>query len=250
MHEVGARRPLFSFSSWKYTNKFSTSCRPSPLTAIPGIVQFRLKIDNRSTRMHADVKGTVGSCFSTTLGSVLHELYHTFDLGHSKDGIMGRGFDNICKVFTNPQICKSSSFHNKIEFKEQLSTCSLKHVDKNMKKDFTVIRRTEEVDDTLLTKSCAVLLSFHRWLNNYPTQTSHLSFDSSNKVVKSTAGVRVVEIRQTEDELILQSWVFISKVLKFSFQIPQNVLSELNNQNLIILVEDSIGTIIKEEFVA
>ncbi|CAH1998344.1 unnamed protein product [Acanthoscelides obtectus] len=111
-------------------------------------------------------RGTVGSCFSTTLGSVLHELYHTFDLGHSKDGIMGRGFDNICKVFTNPQICKSSSFHNKIEFKEQLSTCSLKHVDKNMKKDFTVIRRTEEVDDTLLTKSCAVLLSFHRYKFN------------------------------------------------------------------------------------
>nr|CAH7758288.1 unnamed protein product [Callosobruchus chinensis] len=195
-------------------------------------------------------RGTVGACFSTTLGSVLHELYHTFDLGHSKDGIMGRGFDNIWKVFTNPQMCKSLSFHNKIEFKEQLSTCSLKNVEKSIKKDFTVIRRTEEVDDTLLTKSCAVLLSFHRWFNNYPNQSSHLSFDTSNKVVKSTAGVRVVEIRQVDDELILYSWVFVSKVLKFSFQIPEDVLNELSNQNLIILVEDSVGNILKEEFVA
>lgn len=44
-------------------------------------------------------RGTYGGCFSTTLGSVCHELGHTFDLGHSKDGIMGRGFDNIDLVF-------------------------------------------------------------------------------------------------------------------------------------------------------
>lgn len=47
-------------------------------------------------------RGTFGGCFSTTLGSVCHELGHTFDLGHSKYGIMGRGFDNIHLVFITP----------------------------------------------------------------------------------------------------------------------------------------------------
>lgn len=55
-------------------------------------------------------RGTYGSCFSTTLGSVCHELGHTFDLGHSKKGIMGRGFDNINLVFT---ICNQSKDANK-----------------------------------------------------------------------------------------------------------------------------------------
>lgn len=45
-------------------------------------------------------RGTYGGCFATTLGSVCHELGHTFDLGHTPDGIMGRGFDNVNLVFT------------------------------------------------------------------------------------------------------------------------------------------------------
>lgn len=45
-------------------------------------------------------RGTYGGCFATTLGAVCHELGHTFDLGHTPDGIMGRGFDNVNLVFT------------------------------------------------------------------------------------------------------------------------------------------------------
>lgn len=45
-------------------------------------------------------RGTYGTCFSTTLGSVCHELGHTFDLGHPQHGIMGRGFDNVHLVFS------------------------------------------------------------------------------------------------------------------------------------------------------
>ena len=35
-----------------------------------------------------------------TLGSVLHELGHCFDLGHTEEGIMGRGFDDLDLFFT------------------------------------------------------------------------------------------------------------------------------------------------------
>lgn len=44
-------------------------------------------------------RGTRGHCFSTTLGSALHELCHTFGLGHTQNGIMGRGFHNISDFF-------------------------------------------------------------------------------------------------------------------------------------------------------
>lgn len=52
-------------------------------------------------------RGTYGGCFATTLGSVCHELGHTFDLGHTPDGIMGRGFYNVNLVFTF-QTCKGN----------------------------------------------------------------------------------------------------------------------------------------------
>ena len=47
----------------------------------------------------SNYRGTHGGCLATTLGSVLHELGHTFDLGHTRDGIMGRGFDYVDRVF-------------------------------------------------------------------------------------------------------------------------------------------------------
>lgn len=47
----------------------------------------------------SNYRGTHGGCLATTLGSVLHELGHTFDLGHTREGIMGRGFDYVDRVF-------------------------------------------------------------------------------------------------------------------------------------------------------
>ncbi|XP_064620229.1 uncharacterized protein LOC135483347 [Lineus longissimus] len=38
--------------------------------------------------------------YATGLGASLHELGHTFDLGHTTTGIMARGFDDLHRVFT------------------------------------------------------------------------------------------------------------------------------------------------------
>ncbi|XP_063238481.1 uncharacterized protein LOC134539997 [Bacillus rossius redtenbacheri] len=57
-------------------------------------------VDSRYFMDDSCYRGTYGACFATTLGSVCHELGHTFDLGHTETGIMGRGFDNINLVFT------------------------------------------------------------------------------------------------------------------------------------------------------
>nr|XP_023022918.1 putative zinc metalloproteinase YIL108W [Leptinotarsa decemlineata] len=206
-------------------------------------------------------RGTIGACFSTTLGSVLHELYHTFDLGHTEDGIMGRGFDNIYKVFTKFDLSTNqnmgntietkNTFLDKIEFKEKLEPESLAErlQSQKRKKEFTVIKKFEEVDDTVLSKSCAAILCYHRCFNQVPSkQSSLLSFDSSNKLIKSTSGIRVIEIRIPNTEFVIFSWVFDGRILKFSFQIPQEVIIELCDKTNIIFVEDTIGSILKESF--
>jgi hypothetical protein len=45
-------------------------------------------------------RGTVGGCFATTLGGLIHELGHMLDLGHTENGMMSRGCDDIDKFFT------------------------------------------------------------------------------------------------------------------------------------------------------
>ena len=47
---------------------------------------------------------------ATTLGAAIHELGHVFDLAHSEDGFMARGFDDLDKFFK----CSSQSANNSI----------------------------------------------------------------------------------------------------------------------------------------
>lgn len=75
----------------------------------------------------SNYRGTYGGCLATTLGSVLHELGHTFDLGHTREGIMGRGFDNIDRVFvgfsgveTNRNSVRRDPQHTTVALSRQL----------------------------------------------------------------------------------------------------------------------------------
>ena len=53
-------------------------------------------------------RGTFGTAYSTTFGSLLHELGHAFNMDHTPTGIMGRGFDDF-RDFVLP--VKSSTCH-------------------------------------------------------------------------------------------------------------------------------------------
>lgn len=53
------------------------------------------------------------ACYATGLGATLHELGHTFDLGHTRKGIMGRGFDDIHKFFIVDMFYYDSPFQKK-----------------------------------------------------------------------------------------------------------------------------------------
>lgn len=101
-------------------------------------------------------RGTLGGCLSTTLGSVLHELCHTFGLGHTDKGIMGRGFDNIEKIFL---ISDTSSPKTQSSIANKTNQNSIRNVgfcNKITEKNLFC------EDETYFTKSCAAFLSYHR----------------------------------------------------------------------------------------
>lgn len=84
---------------------------------------------------------------------------------------MGRGFDNIHKIFIdtkldgcNQFVDSSTTFHDEIHFQEELESESLSErlIAENKRKGFTVTKKVEDVGNTVLEKSCAVLLCYHR----------------------------------------------------------------------------------------
>lgn len=269
------------------------------------------KVDSKYFMDDSCYRGTYGSCFSTTLGSALHELGHTFDLGHSSDGIMGRGFDNIDLVFTvpfkdnNENKCSSKTCGHIVKpvFREssQKSTVCLTRLlqvsytvtpleEKLKQKQEDINRRidcnssvnahntklygtdkkfaiqsgnncensaslqnkitnsnTEKVintsDNTYWSKSCAVLLSYHRWFNDYTDEFSgELILDPTRNVLESPYGIRVVEIRDSSGQ-ILSDWQFIDENKRTEFTLPSGVYSQPGQ---LLIAEDSAGNILKQ----
>lgn len=117
----------------------------------------------------------------------------------------------------------------------------------NIYKVFTTQKNNENDDETHFTKNCAVFLRYHKWINCVLEQyKSILSYDSMANVMRSTVGIKVVEIRRDNDEMVLESWVFTSKVLKFQFRIPEEILKQLVGEKTIIVVEDTHGNILRK----
>ncbi|XP_035232882.1 putative zinc metalloproteinase YIL108W isoform X2 [Stegodyphus dumicola] len=72
---------------------------PENLHEVPWRFGDKRRIDRMQFMDDSANRGWYWACYSTGLGATLHELGHTFDLGHTKSGIMGRGFDDIYKYF-------------------------------------------------------------------------------------------------------------------------------------------------------
>ncbi|KAK7873112.1 hypothetical protein R5R35_006342 [Gryllus longicercus] len=84
---------------------FGSACLHTWASRIEEVIPRLLNINKVDAQHFMDdscYRGTYGGCYATTLGSVCHELGHTFDLGHSSEGIMARGFDNLDLVFALP----------------------------------------------------------------------------------------------------------------------------------------------------
>lgn len=196
----------------------------------------------------SNYRGTHGGCLATTLGSVLHELGHTFDLGHTREGIMGRGFDNVDRVFlgaagidSNRNPVRRDPQHTTVSLSRQLSvTVTIQdqasflvsprrgrlHSENSsrplvspassqsnfsssipgrlsapaspeLNRSFSksVIQANFESfgsqpDRTFWGTSCATLLAYHRWFNNYNEKISH----RDNNEIKYDAK-RLVKLR-------------------------------------------------------
>ncbi|XP_023323968.1 uncharacterized protein LOC111697995 isoform X2 [Eurytemora carolleeae] len=179
-------------------------------------------------------RGTIGGCFATTLGSVLHELGHCFDLGHTEEGIMGRGFDDLDLFFTlteakgrmKPRLNPCSSYQNQEINLNPLSPSSTS-APGDFSPRFTSVRRSDSISKYLeeytqkrirsmknqtasgcfWTSSSSVILSRQKWMNSTPC--SNIKAELPELSVVSCCELAAVEIRG-EGGIVLNNWTSIS----------------------------------------
>ncbi|GJQ84927.1 hypothetical protein Trydic_g15405, partial [Trypoxylus dichotomus] len=177
------------------------------------------RVDKQKFMDDSCYRGTYGTCFTTTLGSVLHELCHTFDLGHTQDGIMDRGFDNVHKFFivTNSNV---SGDEESVALKSKClavnSLVNSNSIIRNPNRVQNSRPRKKSEDDTHFTRSCSVILSYHKFFNDYANRSNGyiLKFDRATNFVKSTLGIRVIEIRKGMNEMKTVLMILILYLLR------------------------------------
>ncbi|KAI1292017.1 UPF0545 protein C22orf39 -like protein [Halotydeus destructor] len=138
---------------------------------------------------------TRGGCFATTLGSCVHELGHTFDLGHSNIGFMSTGFNRIDELFTNVHSCRKVKWWN---------------------------------------TSSALILTQHKWLNaSYEDRkVTYPIILMDNDIVKSNFGMTVIEYRERANSNIISydSFTLPKKIVKLRcFNVNVIIMDVLGN---------------------
>ncbi|KAK3874151.1 hypothetical protein Pcinc_020882 [Petrolisthes cinctipes] len=86
-------------------------------------------IDSNSLMDFSGGRGTWGACYGTHLGSVLHEMAHTLDLGHTPHGIMARGFEDLHVFFTTTKLTSDylpQSPHHSSIMRQSMSSSLIK----------------------------------------------------------------------------------------------------------------------------
>ncbi|ODN05985.1 hypothetical protein Ocin01_00722, partial [Orchesella cincta] len=167
---------------------------------------WNAELDNCAARFGA-VDRTEGSLYAASVGSVLHEMGHIFDLGHTDAGLMGSQFNRIdtclSPVLSYPPVCEL--------FRSKLGSdvCPMRP------KIGLPTNGCLSEDLLSIGISCATLLYFHKW---FQPNSSNDSGDSEanivlskNKVVSKHSTLVTLQVRDTEDERLLKSWTFIEK---------------------------------------
>ncbi|XP_050436594.1 uncharacterized protein LOC126843246 [Adelges cooleyi] len=233
---------------------FGTGCLytwPSQLKEVLQCFTNMKKVDTNVLLDDSCFRGNFGGCFSTTLGSVWHEIGHTFDLGHTKYGIMGRGFDNVHLTFTLDNInMAQESISNRKRYIVCIENCINNYKAKedlsnnnSVNNKTNLYAKSDECDTTTncWSNGCAAILLFHKWFNSYDEEKSNgPHYVVKRNLLTSTKGLKVVQLRR-DDGFVTHSWEFLRNNNKQTFILPV----QLATIGTTIVAEDSNGNILK-----
>uniref|UniRef100_A0A1B0CKE3 Zinc metalloproteinase n=1 Tax=Lutzomyia longipalpis TaxID=7200 RepID=A0A1B0CKE3_LUTLO len=138
---------------------------------------------------------TYGGCFATTIGVLLHEMGHIFDLAHCSEGIMGSNCDRVDQMLT------LKDFHG------QYGNVPKRHVPTGRGTRCTIVRHPggmaaafsamSHSNGVYFTENCLTLLDTHKWFNESrePQLDAGLAFNADTREICGKYPLRLVEMR-------------------------------------------------------
>lgn len=201
---------------------------PDKIDDVTSAFMNKTKVDLSRLLDDSNYRCTHGGTFSTTLGALIHEMGHIFDLAHTETGLMGNDIDFIHRFF----LCENFT---EVLPKRIVKSCQLTNQDVNESakhKRLTKIRKPGGVflekyyeqkdnDMTFFEPNCLIALSCHRWFTQCHSH-NNLSYCETTRTVNSEAfPIRIIEIRELDknNSLLIKFWSHDS----LKFEIPQNV---------------------------
>ncbi|XP_017492492.1 PREDICTED: uncharacterized protein LOC108380610 [Rhagoletis zephyria] len=229
---------------------------PQTCNAIQTCFGSTKEVDLTELPDDSNYRRTYGGVYATTLGAVVHEIGHTFDLGHTKDGVMGNGFDYVNRVFTLDNLT------------EHLPDRIIQHVAPKViaqvatRPRFTQLKRTtnsfldkyheqKTSDSFYFTRNCAVILAHHKWFRIHNGSAdeeracdAEITYDAVNNCVISAGDnhpLCLIEVRCMDNSLVkywyeLQSGKDIDEI--YTFHLPKEAHEE--NHYLFVLTKTGL----------
>ncbi|CAF0794138.1 unnamed protein product [Brachionus calyciflorus] len=226
---------------------YGTACLftwPEELDELESCCSDMRKVDSSQMNDSA-FRNTYSDCYSTTLGSLLHEFSHLLDLGHDSEGIMHRGFDDLKLFFNIETTCNCyDEFENVKSNNEDIQKISIfKTQNENTHKSeieflvrkfclfkttgnneliysqksscFQSIRTDHKskecncMKNCFYTKSNLNILFYHKWLNDFCSKDEgSISFNCINECqyeIKCTNDLVLYELRTNQRNLTFDS---------------------------------------------
>lgn len=196
---------------------------PKNVTEILAAFENNEKIDVRVNLDNSNYRRTFSGVYASSLGGVMHEMGHLFELGHD-DGIMGSAFDYLNQVFVDlpsTENLPERSFNDKAYRFTNLrkKTEGTQYLDRYYEQKFNN-------DSFFFSKNCVNILANHLWLQVESSKEVLSKIILEGKTVLSEYWIAIVEIRNGQNDTVLKRFEFKEKENITSFTIPDSFHSK------------------------
>lgn len=212
---------------------YGTGCLytwPDTLQQIATCFNDKTPVDSKILMDDSNNRHTYGGCYATTLGSLCHEMGHIFDLGHTRTGIMGNGFDFINRVFTYetttvvlpPRIvpsCQSLSLQG-----SNVKDSRLTKIKQN--NQFLLEYQNQKDNDlTFFCENSMITVFYHKWFSQTATAAYQIVYDYDTRKITSKLPIRLIEFREKSNALTSRYFAFHNVDHVFGFHVPDDALN-------------------------